>query len=163
MSIEVPLAKPEWPTVDQDTGALLVDLLVKYLSPLRALRDITEIPDLYEHFTVGFNSTMAAIEDSEKPLYCVFVCRSDLPPEICAPIALASSALNFKLVQLPKGALARLSESTGSKSSGVIGVRDGLGDSKLVGLLANIGEATTNWAYGPAKLKSKNRPAKRKA
>lgn len=157
-TLQDPLAKPVWPDIPADLEESVLAVLCQVLSPLRSIKDPKAIPDLFASVTVGYNSTMAAIEqhfgDGPK-LEAIIVCRGDLAPMIYNPFGLSSAAGNIRLVALSKGSSEKLANASGRDAS-VIGIRSGV-DSVLK-LLENVGAAETNWVYAPGELMPR-RPA----
>lgn len=161
-TLQDPLAKPVWPQISTELEEQLVAVLCNLLAPLGSVKDPASIPDLFSRVTVGFNSTMAAVEEhfGDGPkLEAIIVCRGDLEPMIYSPFGLASSAGQIRLVPLSKGSALKLSTSSGREAT-VIGIRSGV--DAVMKLIGDVGYAQTNWAFASPQLLSR-RPAKAKA
>lgn len=154
-TLQDPLAKPVWPQVSADLEEQLVAVLCNLLAPLGSVKDPASIPDLFAQVTVGFNSTMAAIEEhfEDGPkLEAIIVCRGDLEPMIYSPFGLASSAGQIRLVPLSKGSASKLSNASGRDAT-VIGIRSGV--DSVLRLVRDIGCAQTSWAFNSPSLVSR--------
>ncbi|KAH0608475.1 uncharacterized protein H6S33_001609 [Morchella sextelata] len=100
-------------------------------------------PELNSFLTIGLNSTTRHLESMAKalptettaprPRLAVFVCRSDSQPSqlhshlplLCGIVSKASPGLPIRLVQLPKGAQARLETSLAIPQAGFLGLMEG--------------------------------------
>ncbi|KAJ8100535.1 hypothetical protein POJ06DRAFT_268123 [Lipomyces tetrasporus] len=133
-------------------------------------------PDVLNYLTLGFNPTTFALEaqvsrifaqqsyiaptksttavsskkTSKHPLTAVFVSRSDITPAVLLshfPILCASSSIPVRLVQLPRGSLARLSQATSIPGLGILGIRpDCPSASMLFNALERVDLVVVPWA-----------------
>ncbi|KAK9320264.1 hypothetical protein V1517DRAFT_329886 [Lipomyces orientalis] len=133
-------------------------------------------PDVLNYLTFGFNPTTFALEAqtssiyaqpsyiapikhttavsskkaSKRPLTAVFVSRSDITPALLLshfPTLCASSSMPVKLVQLPRGSLARLAQATSIPGLGILGIRqDFPGASMLFNALERVDQVVVPWA-----------------
>lgn len=136
-----------WPYIDQELGQNVVDLLCRFLEPIGKYSryldksDLQmEVPAIKDHITVGFNSTNQLLENLSKlnrgeikktlsPKICmVFVCKVDITPALLVQhfpvlVRMASTKESpVKLVQLPRGSMAKLGSSLNRQSVGIVGV-----------------------------------------
>ena len=152
-----------WPFVEPEVGTSLVDLLQHLLTPIgryneaRKLQKINgskldatvslEPPSIQKEITIGFNSTVKALEDqaqsgrkariksdssnpSPEYIQYVFVTKFDIslalllsPLPVLSYTASWSEEHRVKLVQLPKGSMAKLSSALKMENVGFIGLR----------------------------------------
>ncbi|ODV94916.1 hypothetical protein PACTADRAFT_50763 [Pachysolen tannophilus NRRL Y-2460] len=151
-----------WPYVEPSVGKDILDLLCKLLEPLGNANRIAhsekqrkqrrdenrqkevvfklEKPEILPYLTIGFNSTVEALELKSKlnrgeikklkkpDISLIFVCKADIQPPLLTqgfPIlaVLASTNENpCKLVQLPRNSIERLSAALNQPHTGIVGV-----------------------------------------
>ncbi|KAK9241306.1 hypothetical protein V1525DRAFT_368399 [Lipomyces kononenkoae] len=133
-------------------------------------------PEVLNYLTFGINPTTIALEAQtssvyaqssyvtpalpttapssrrkrKNPITAVFIARSDITPAILLshfPLLCTSSSSPVKLVQLPKGSMGLLAQSTGIPGLGIVGIRqDCPGASMLFNGLERIDEVVIPWA-----------------
>lgn len=146
-----------WPTIEPEIARELVDLIEVLLSPIGFYHQIKaeakgkpgttpDAPEVLKHVTLGFNSTVKALERQVgKPLtmVVVFVCRADITPAVLTDFfPTLACTLSFggepvRLILLPRGSMARLSQIVGKPHTGIIGIKTGLTGGESLLLLAN--------------------------
>ncbi|OAG40312.1 hypothetical protein AYO21_05403 [Fonsecaea monophora] len=175
-SLSLPYPEPQWPTISPDTEQALLQLLLRLLQPIGDLRrdhvlrskgkrrggkinkKIQEdsmpewMPDVYDHLTLGFNTTVRRLEslahqrkpkvlsqhtnDDSSPghtfanLSVVFVCRRNLPDIMTSsiPLLLASSApatTRARLVEWSSQAEEQVARALHQPRVGVLGIGEG--------------------------------------
>lgn len=179
-----------WPFVEPQIGTSLVDLLQHLLTPIGRYNEAKKLqkvngskldtsvslepPSIQKEITVGFNSTVKALEDqaqwgrksrikSEKssppPEYIqyVFVTKFDIslallvsPFPVLSYTASWSEGKRVKLVQLPKGSMAKLSSALKLENVGILGIRANLSlASHLYELVdSNVLDVEVPWLEG---------------
>ncbi|ODV79541.1 uncharacterized protein CANTADRAFT_20848 [Suhomyces tanzawaensis NRRL Y-17324] len=149
-----------WPFVEPEIAGTIVDSLSAILSGLgsynRTVQEAARLdkgskqtppePEIKQHITIGFNSTVEALEKQasihrhrlttkkHKPgkqgryLKYVFVTKYDITPAVLTnhfPVlaftASSSTENKVKLVQLPRGSMAKLSEVLHMENTGILG------------------------------------------
>ncbi|OQU97671.1 hypothetical protein CLAIMM_03566 [Cladophialophora immunda] len=175
-SLSLPYPEPQWPTISPDAEQALLQLLLRLLQPIGDFRrdhvarskgkgrggkihkrtqedSLPEwMPDVYDHITLGFNSTVRRLESlarTRKPpvlsqqtdadpasghapanLSVVFVCRQNLPDIMTSslPLLLATSAPaanRARLVEWSSQAEEQVARALHQPRVGVLGVGDG--------------------------------------
>lgn len=130
-------------------------------------------PKLLSHLTLGFNKSTQALEAQtseiyipasyatarttakqkkplKNPIVALFVARQDIEPAILLshfPLLTLTSSPRVKLVQLPRSAMACLSDASGIAELGVVGVRSDCPDSAMLfQALEKVDFASSAWA-----------------
>lgn len=179
-----------WPFVEPEIGTSLVDLLQHLLTPIGRYNEAKKLqkvngskldssvsleqPSIQKEITVGFNSTVKALEDQAQqgrksrieagnsdppPKYIqyVFVAKFDIslalllsPFPVLSYTASWSEGRRVKLVQLPKGSMAKLSSALKLENVSIIGIRANLSlASHLYELVdSNILDVEVPWLEG---------------
>lgn len=179
-----------WPFVEPEIGTSLVDLLQHLLTPIGRYNEAKKLqkvngskldssvsleqPSIQKDITVGFNSTVKALEDQAQqgrksrikaensdppPKYIqyVFVAKFDIslalllsPFPVLSYTASWSEGRRVKLVQLPKGSMAKLSSALKLENVSIIGIRANLSlASHLYELVdSNILDVEVPWLEG---------------
>ncbi|EGV63066.1 hypothetical protein CANTEDRAFT_114377 [Yamadazyma tenuis ATCC 10573] len=140
--LDNPFTQIQWPFIEPELGSHVVESLEVLLTPVGQYhKNITAkgapMPKFLDGFTFGFNPTTEALErqantkhpDADKQIRYVFVCRYDIIPSILTqhfPVltytALRNSHHTIKLIQLPKGAIDRLSQASGINDLSILSV-----------------------------------------
>lgn len=134
-----------------------------------------EKPQVESHVTLGFNSTVktlenqasitrkrvfgtkAKVEKSSRFVKYVFVAKYDITPAILLnhfPVLAFTSSRSLeervKLIQLPKGAMARLSKATGMDHLGIVGLEHDTDAAQSLFTMINngIGDVEVPWLMG---------------
>lgn len=173
-----------WPFVEPKIGDDTLTLLEQILAPIGSYKQIVsdnssnksfippERPQIESHVTLGFNSTVKALENqacvnrnrvfgikakTEKPsrfVKYVFVARYDIMPAVLTshlPVLAFTASYSpierVKLVQLPKGAMTRLSKATGMKHLGIVGLNDDTSAAQSLFAMINngVGDVDVPW------------------
>ncbi|CUM65510.1 uncharacterized protein PRCAT00003156001 [Priceomyces carsonii] len=175
-----------WPYIEPQLGEDLTTILTKTLSCIGKYNlAVSEantkkslarpsIPEIRSNLTIGFNSTVEALEKQagiyrtsskrkkQKPhdniiIKYVFVTKFDIKPSILTesfPVltytASRSKEDRVKLVQLPKGSMARISEALHIDHTGIIGVSSKVSElSALCSLVeSKVGDVQIPWLEG---------------
>lgn len=180
----------QWPAVEPELGASMVDVLALVLSNLgsynlivkemrskkgtQPLKLPTE-PAILKHITIGFNSTVQRLEkqashkrakvgnkkikadDSDSSyIKYVFVAKAEISPPILTqhfPLlsftASKSRQERVKLVQLPRGATKKLSETLGIPNTTIIGLTGDIREAKpLYALADKVENVEAPWLEG---------------
>ncbi|EXJ89269.1 hypothetical protein A1O3_02335 [Capronia epimyces CBS 606.96] len=172
-TLSLPYPDPPWPSVSADQEQAILRLLLPLLQPIGEFRrdyipqskgrgragkthktengSVPEwMPELYNHLTIGFNSTVRRLESlahTRKPanialttsnppgkpeinLSVVFVCRQNLPDIMISslPLLMATSAPKSnrsKLVELTSQAEAKIALALQQPRVGVLGCEEG--------------------------------------
>lgn len=169
--LDNPYTQAAWPWVEAPQGEVYRDILCTLLEPLKHHKELLktkpevlpEPPLALAHATLGFNSTVKALErcapvgrgakGAALPvLGVVFVCKSEITPAVVTqhfPV-LCYVAGRVKLVQLPRGSMDKLSEAVGRPHTGIVGItRDMPGAGTLVALVeGGVGDVEVPWLEG---------------
>ncbi|EXJ72793.1 uncharacterized protein A1O5_03940 [Cladophialophora psammophila CBS 110553] len=174
-ALSLPYAEPQWPTLSPDSEQALLQLLLRLLQPIGDFRrdhvarskgkgragkvnkktqedSLPEwMPDIYDHLTLGFNSTVRRLESlacSRKPrllsqhtdadplghsranLFVVFICRQNLPDVMTSslPLLIATSAPKIaraRLVEWSSQAEEKVAQALHQPRVGVLGIEEG--------------------------------------
>ncbi|KIW96170.1 uncharacterized protein Z519_03237 [Cladophialophora bantiana CBS 173.52] len=173
-ALSLPYPEPQWPTISPDTEQALLQLLLRLLQPIGEFRrdqvarskgkgragkvnktqedSLPEwMPDIYDHLTVGFNSTVRRLESlarGRKPqllsqhtdadllghsranLFVVFICRQNFPDVMTSslPLLIATSApkvARARLVEWSSQAEEKLAQALHQPRVGVLGIEEG--------------------------------------
>ncbi|CDK26492.1 unnamed protein product [Kuraishia capsulata CBS 1993] len=125
--LETPYTDVEWPRIEPETLRNLLELFI------RALATYKDVESVQSVMTTGFNSTMKALEDRKKTkpenrISIVFVCKADVKPPLLVqhlPVLAAVASIEsdpVKLVQLPHGSSAKISQVLGIKDTWIVGI-----------------------------------------
>ena len=116
---------------------------------------LPDAPEVLDLVTLGFNSTVKALERQVgKPLkvLVVFVCKADISPAVLTDFfptlacTLSYGGEPVRLIALPRGSMAKLSQIVGKPHTGIIGVRAGLKGGESLFLIANeVAPVTLPW------------------
>ncbi|CAN3372411.1 hypothetical protein DIURU_002473 [Diutina rugosa] len=155
-----------WPEVKPESIQTLLDLLEVLLSPIGSYNQIKaeskdkpgslpDAPEVLDSVTLGFNSTVKALERQVgKPskVLVVFVCKADISPTVLTdffPTLACTSSYGgepVRLIALPRGSMAKLSQIVGKPHTGIIGVRAGLkGGESLFSIANTVAPVTLPW------------------
>jgi ribonuclease P/MRP protein subunit POP3 len=172
--LDNPYTRSPWPPVSVTEGSVIVELLCALLNPLSTYEEyvkskvtpLPEVPEIASYVTVGFNSTNAAVENQtqqrlfldtndENYVVAVIVCRSDITSALVTshfPLLCAAASLKGKpvrLIQVPKGSKAKLSQAVGKSDGSVIGLRKGApGAQALLQMIEKVPIPVVEWLNG---------------
>ncbi|EHY57799.1 RNase P and RNase MRP subunit [Exophiala dermatitidis] len=169
-ALSLPYPDPEWPAITPDQEQAILSLLLPLLQPIGAFKQDNvprskgqgragktqtkgneTIPELYEHLTIGFNSTVRRLEGlarGQKPevfpavttlppppdqisnLSLVLVCRRNLPDIMTSslPLLVATSAPlanRARLIEVSPQAESKVAQALQQPRVGVLGVEAG--------------------------------------
>ncbi|KIX05756.1 uncharacterized protein Z518_03728 [Rhinocladiella mackenziei CBS 650.93] len=199
-ALSLPYPDPQWPAVSADREQAILQLLIPLLEPIgdfrrghvprskgkgrarggkkantKAKDDSTpeSMPEVYDHLTIGFNSTVRRLESlarSRKPpilsrtkdlpqqetpsvnLSVVFVCRQSLPEimSFSLPLLLATSAPRCeraRLVEISPPAEAKIAQTLEQPRVRVLGLEAGASGADALRrfLTDNIGVVDVPW------------------
>ncbi|CCH42731.1 Ribonucleases P/MRP protein subunit [Wickerhamomyces ciferrii] len=143
--LDNPFTQAQFPRIEPSIQSQILDFLIHILEDIGKYESLKstssksnnkftlEKPEILDHITLGFNSTVQKLESQAqgKPqkqiISYVLVCKADIQPSLITsqfPVLsyTASSEHNkVKLVQLPKGSIEKIEKVLGKKN-GIIGL-----------------------------------------